>query len=450
MSCRRRDAREGERPELLGTLRDFSFEGLSIRLSPETPAPVTIGDVCSVIVESPSGPRIELQGEVRATPRGTRAEPPFVGLRIRPASHRHGVAWLDFIEQLQHPRVRTGSTRIDDVWALYERAGYFGLSGKRPADFEDRRAQYVESTIRALESPSVGLQAVWPEEGTPEATLAALRLYETAWLGFHMAKCGGPAKDGTPGRRVLRDIHFTIYERIERDPAARWIVGYTQVHKVWSRLCHHDVTARFARTPDATVWRFRAIEINAPPRSPALQPSTSVGLATATERDWVLAELAKRQPEPFLEALDLVPSRFDLREVRRRFWIAGLERERALFVARHEGMVVAAIVAELADEGLHLFRLLDHAIPFSLTPRGSAFFPHLFAAVHEFYASRRRSGWVLFLDAGAPAALFETLADFADLGEADMCILSTRRMPDFFEHLLAITAPRAISTPVGG
>ena len=285
----------------------------------------------------------------------------------------------------------------------------------------------------------MALQAVWPEEGRPVATLSAVRLYENAWLGFHMAKKSGSAPDGTPGRLVLREIHLSVYERIQRDPGARWIIGHTQVRPVWSRLCHHDITARFVEAGDAAIWRFRAIEVRTPPPVPPRPGGWNVGLATRAETATVLAALARRLPEPMVEALDLVPRRFDIQSVRRRWWTAGLQRDRGLLVARRGEEIVAALLMELSDEGLHVFRLLDHALPISLAAGGRACFPALLAAAHEWYFARGREAWACFSDTGCEIELGPGMYD---LGEADMCILSTGRMPEFFEHLHRITASR--------
>ena len=425
-------------PEQLLALRDVSCEGLSAWLVAEAGAPAAPGQGCLLTVVRPDAPAIELCGEARSLG-GAIGGAPFIGFRVRPASSQDGVAWLRFLERQQHPRVGTGPEGLLDVWPLYESAGYFSLSGKRPADFVERRAMFIEVTRRALEAPSVGMQAIWPQSGPPVATLSALRYYESAWLGFQMAKRSGPAPDGTPGRLVLREIHLSIYERIQRDPGARWIIGHTQVRPVWSRLCHHDLTARYVESGDAAIWRFRAVEVKAPPVAAPLAPEVTVGVASGEETAAVLHAFARQHPPPFIEALDLVPRRFDLQEVRRRWWVGGLERDRALLVARRGGEVLAAIVLELADEGLHLFRLLDHALPITLLPGGEACLGALLVAAHAWYRKHGRRAWVCYLDArdepcGGPG--------LRDLGEADMCILSTARLPEFFEHVHEITTPR--------
>lgn len=429
--------------ELLA-LRDLSCEGLSVWLPPG-PATVSTGDLYSLVVTAPGQPPMVLLGEARALGAGRDGGAAFLGLRVRPRTASDGAAWLLWLEQQVHPRIRVGGECLPEVWTLYEGAGYFALSGKKPADFFDIRASFLDATRRALQIPDVALQAVWPEAGTPVATLSAVRMYESAWLGFHMAKPSGPAPDGTPGRRVLRDIHLSIYERIQRDPGARWIIGHTQVRPVWSRLCHHDLTARFVGAGDAAIWRFRAVEVRrAPPLPPP--PGVTVGAATVEERSRVLQILGRRHPEPFVEALDLVPRRFDISGVRRRWWSAGLQRDRGMLVARRGGAVGAALILELSDEGLHVFRLLDHALPVALEPDGARLFPALMAAADQWYRSRGREAWACFFDHTTPVAPAPGLID---LGEADMCVLSTDRLPEFLEHLVAITAPRGVEAPAG-
>jgi hypothetical protein len=426
-------------------VRDLSCEGLSAWCGGDAGPQVQPGDACTLSVVSGVATAIELSALVRNFGQPLAGGSRFVGFQVRPLAAQDGAGWLALVERHLHPRVRVEGEDLEAVWSLYQDAGYLALSGKRPTDFFDIKASFLGATSRALKAPEVALQAVWPERGPPLATLSAVRLYENSWLGFHMAKKSGTAPDGTPGRLVLREIHLSVYERIQRDAGARWIIGHTQVKPVWSRLCHHEITRRFVEAGDAAVWRFRAIEVRRAPAVPERPRGCSVGLASRAETALVLTALARRLPEPMVEALDLVPRRFDLQSVRRRWWTAGLQRDRGLLVARRGEEIIAALLMELSDEGLHVFRLLDHALPISLAPGGRAFFPALLAAAHEWYFARGREAWACFADAGIN---LELGPEMYDLGEADMCILSTSRMPEFFEHLQRINASHRESDPV--
>jgi hypothetical protein len=124
---------------------------------------------------------------------------------------------------------------------------------------------------------------------------------------------------------------------------------------------------------------------------------------------------------------------------------AGLARQRALFAARREGVLLAVALAEQADEGLHLFRLLDVVRPFpmvadlTLARRGMDV---LVNAVRSWYSDRGKAAFCCFLEDDKWLS-DHVQEDMNDMGLADSSILSAKLLPEMLEHLFEVTAPRS-------
>src|SRR5262249_37440588 len=149
------------------------------------------------------------------------------------------------------------------------------------------------------------------------------------------------------------------------------------------------------------------------------------------------------RPQAYAEALDLVPERFDLEAIGEEWASKDFTRRRRLLVARRFGVPVAAAVLESADDGVHLFRLLDSVRLFPLATGGVA---ALAAQASSFYLAMNKRSFVVFLedDTSVPPGL---PSGYEDLGLADYVILSAEHLHELLEHVYAVTAPRAPGSP---
>jgi hypothetical protein len=211
-------------------------------------------------------------------------------------------------------------------------------------------------------------------------------------------------------------------------------------------MVHHDLPARYVESGQAAVVRFRAVEVACDAhaeadRTPDCGLGYEVGVATEEETALLLQEIARTRPKAYVEALDFVPERFELTEICEDWSLAGLGRRRAALVARRNGKPVAAAVLESADEGTHLFRLLDLVRLFPLAPAGEDANAALLDAARVWFRSMDKTSFVAYLehDTPMPEAFTSTTRD---LGLADYVVLSADLLPELLEHVVEVTAPR--------
>ncbi len=380
-------------------------------------------------------------GEVRSISERGLNNREYCGMRVLPDSAEDDATWQAIVDEHLYPTTRKGASWAGRTWDLYRDAGYFNLSGKATDEFEKLQRSFESVSQKIDDAPHLGCQVVWADEdNNVEAALSILKPYSTSWFGYQMAKVSGDTRGGVLGRLVLRDIHLHCYEHAQRDGNLKWLIGIPQVRPVWSRLVHHDMPARYIESGQAAVVRFRAVEIAS--EEGASAPSEyEVGVATADESTQLLAEIARTRPTAYVEALDFVAERFDLAELCEDWSQAGLGRRRSVLVARREGKAVAAAVLESAEEGTHLFRLLDLVRLFPLVPGGDDANAALLDATCAWFRAMEKSAFVAYLenDIPVPASFTGTARD---LGLADFVILSAELLPELLEHVVEVTAPR--------
>jgi hypothetical protein len=361
-------------------------------------------------------------------------------VRFEPHGREGRTRWDEALERIGHPDTRRAGTWAASLWELYDKSGYFQLSGKTSAHFSRLRQSFAVATRRLDTVPELGCQVVWPSPQRVEAALSALVVYAGTAMVYQVARRRDAASPAS-AREMLRAINVHAFEHLSRDPTFEWTLVYVQEGGArWSHLAYQVFTEAQLATGLSCVVRFRAMEWQG--GAPLAVPGEpKAGPATEQERALLTAVLSRVRPRPYLEALDLVPSRFDLAAVRARWAGGGFSREREVLVARERGRPLAAAVVESADDALHLFGLLDSVRFYRLSSDGDRALRSLVAAAHAWFAARGKQTFVCFfeaeqLDSAPQPGLY-------DLGAANLLAFPRPLMPDFLEHLYTITAPRA-------
>jgi hypothetical protein len=429
-------------PELFvhRAIRDVSRNGLCFETRVEQDMVCAGLRLRDVTVTTPTGNTLRFDAEVRIVfpPRDGRG--PGCGVRLTPATELDASRWNQVVGGVLNPTTRLGATWSEDSWDLYASSGYFSLSGKSGPHFATLKARFASVTRKLDAAPGIGCQVVWPSERGIEASLSLLKVYQHTWFGYQMAKLPGTPSNATTGRQVLRDIHLRAYEHAQADPNLRWTMALVQSSARWSKLVHFDLPQRYTDSGMAAVLDFHAFELEIPDRLPAPGDTAALGTASLAEVGQVLEALQWRRPWVYREALDLVPERFDLAEVRGGWSAAGLHRERALLVTRQGGRVTAAALLEAADPGLHLFNLLDVTRLYAITPSGGNAFSALLEAAAAWYRERGRTVFTCLLEEGSIPNSGRLSP--RDLGRGSLTLLSTELLPSFLEHVTEVTAPR--------
>ncbi len=369
---------------------------------------------------------------LRATVRSVTHGGERVGLALSPADDV-ARAWGRLVRELLHERTRSTGYTAQALWELYESSGYLNLSGRSPSDFADLRASFGDATERLLRAPEVGYHVVWPSERGLDASVANVLVYSRAHLGFQMAKRPGKALGTAVGKEILRDIHWHTLEEALASSQSDWWIGYVQPTTRFSNLLYCEFQARFRDPERECVVLIHPAKVDVAAPFESSEEGSSIGPATPEELAATCAAIQRTRPRPYWESQDFTRERFGLTTLKAKWNRVGLERERVLLVARGpDGVAEAALIADLAHPGLHLYGLMDIARVVPLVPSGERHTSRLIDAAKGVYASFGRKSFVYFHEGESE---LPQRTDLASMGTASLCVISMELIPDLLDHL---------------
>lgn len=369
-------------------------------------------------------------------------EAQVAGVRLEFPDDDERLHYVEKVSSLLHPNTRADATWTNQLWELYRASGYLELSHKTEPEFVALKQAFAETSTRVARS-GLGVQVVWPSSRGLEASMSILRCYERGAFIYQLARRQGRVPLRFPGRKILRDVYLHAIEHMQRWDEVRWLIAWVQKEARFSRLMHVDMPRRYQEQGRTLLWRFRALEADvggvAVTKAP---PGVEISEATPSEIDRLLEHIAATRPQHYVEAHDLSPDTFDQRKLRRGWTEAGLHRMRRVAVARRGGKPIAVALCEAADDGLHLFRLLDVVRFYCLQATGEVAYPALLDEARRFYAEQGKARFIVFAEPDDMAPLAS--APLTDLGEADAVLLPSDLWPELLEHVYEVTAPRDV------
>ncbi|MCP3102551.1 PilZ domain-containing protein [Myxococcus sp. K15C18031901] len=419
---------------------DLSYEGLAFMTEPDEDLlyPGLRQPVLEVAMEGL--PPVRLRAEVRnisSTAAGRRC-----GMSVRPLDAEGARAWRALVEAQMHPSTRVEGDWSEATWKLLEGSGYFGLPGKTPEDFTEERPWFDATQERLEGRTRLGYRVVRPAGESLEATLSVVKPFEGTWMAHQLARQHVPGMRSS-AREALRDIYLRGYEPTQVDPDVKWLIAFCEASVRWVRFTKFDFARWYEHTGQACLVPFRLMEAEVE-RDWALPPDVEVAEPTDAERARFFQELERTRPVAYREALDLVPERFDLVRVRTRWEEAGLDRARALRVARVDGKPVALAVFESAQPGLNLFNVLDGVRVVTLVddakPEVQRAMLALLGHAAAWYRALGRRVFVHYVESACVE--YVEHAALADLGDGRLWAISASLLPEFLEHLCEATTPR--------
>ncbi|MBM7119264.1 PilZ domain-containing protein [Archangium primigenium] len=420
---------------------DVSFTGLSLSGAPdELVFPGLI--LRPMEVRDARGESLWLRGEVRYVGETNADGRRMLGVQVTPLSAEDETRWVRLVSHCLCPNTRGGEAWLEPLWELLADSGYFQLTGLPAERVEAERALFLDTSRRAAQAPQLFCQTVWPSERGVEGTLSSVRAYRHGWLIHQLARRPGKPPGHVPSGQILRDLHVRTLEHAQSDADFRWLMAYAGEHHPLFERLHLTFARAHEASGDAAVMPVRMATLRSDTPSDVDAPGIECGPADAEERVDVALELARIRPAAYVDALDLTPERLELRGTAEAWRAAGLERERQVLVARHEGQVVAAALVELAQEGATLSGLLDTVRLFPLAPGGEDTFPTLLDEARAWYAARERATFTLVVEREEDEVLLE-----ADSPRQCLWLLSARLLPEFLEYVSEATVGRLPPTP---
>ncbi|XXF75711.1 PilZ domain-containing protein [Myxococcaceae bacterium GXIMD 01537] len=419
---------------------DISLGGLCVKSGPDDLLfPGLL--VPRIELQTGDGEPILLRGEVRYVV--TRANGQTVcGLSLTPLPQQEP-AWVRFVSQTLCPTTRTSENLLEPLWEMFILSGYFNLAGKTSEDFERIRLAFVDMARRAAQIPQLFCQTVWPSERGIEATFSFMKPYRYTWLAHQLAKRPGkpPAVAHAPGQ-ILRDVYLRTFEHSQSDPEYRWVLAYLESTTPFMERSHVRYARRMAHTGEALTMPLRLMDAHCD-HAPEPTGEFDIGPATAEEKAALAAAIARVRPTCYVEALDLVPERLEMREMAGKWQGFGLRRERAIHVARTwDGRPLAALVLEVGQPGTNLFSLLDGCRIWPLAPDAKRAYVALLDEARRWYHGRGCTTFTyLREDDDTSYAEAGGLHD-SDEAEPYLWIISSKLVPDFLEYVSELTVGR--------
>ncbi|AUX46132.1 hypothetical protein SOCE26_076370 [Sorangium cellulosum] len=428
-------------PPVEAEVVDVSFSGLRLALGPGQPP---LQPRLKLALELPDGDDgvIHLQGEVRSVSHVDDAPAQLCSVHVVASRREDERRWLRLVSRILHATTYGGTVWQAELWELFNLSGYFNLSGRRPEHFESIKPSFLTMAQRAAEVPHLLYNVACLSEHGIEGNFSIMKPYQSTWMLHQLAK-KPRSTSNLSSRQVLRDIFTRCFEHAQADPECRWVIIYAEAHVPWSERSFFEFARQHERTGQVLSLPFRLLGVDAP--DPVREAAWSgapfeIGEATAQEQSELLEHLQQTSPRMYTEALDLVPDRFAMGPCIERWRSAGLERDRALLVARQDGEPVAAAVLELGELGTNLFRLLDSVRLVPLRPGGDAAFSALLDAACAWFQRHDRTSFVHFGERGH--LTYTGQASLNDLGEGRLWIIAMDLVPEFMEHIYRLTMPK--------
>ncbi|WP_437955774.1 hypothetical protein WME76_30350 [Sorangium sp. So ce119] len=429
-------------PPVEAEVVDVSFSSLRLALGQGQPP---LEPRLQLALELPDGDDgvIHLKGEVRSVSAGEGASAELCAVHVVAAKREDERRWLRLVSRILHATTYGGTAWQAEFWDLFASSGYFNLSGRRPEHFESIKPSFMRMAQRAAAAPHLLHNVTCLSEHGIEGNFSVMKPYHGTWMFHQLAKRPKSASN-LSSRQVLRDIFTRCCEYALSDPECRWVIVYAEAHVAWNERSFFEFARRHEATGLALALPFRLMGVDVPLLPPAGSGADDgpleIGEATPAEQAALLGQLCATSPRIVAEALDLVPGRLAMGPCIERWRSAGLERERAVLVARAAGEALAAAVVELGELGTNLFRLLDSVRLVPLRSGGDAALAPLLDAVCGWFQRHDRTSFIYFGERGR--LTYSGPASLNDLGEGRLWIIARELVPEFVEHVYRLTEPK--------
>lgn len=423
-------------PQIVREVRDVSFGGIRVVTSFDDDLLFPGLALPFIELRDEKGERVVLKGEVRSV--GFSGGEAVARISVTPHATREENRWNRLVARLLYPTTQSNGEWAESVWDMFRDSGYFNLSGKSPEQFEELRSSYMKIDQRGAATPALFCNAVFPSGRGVEGTVCMMKVYRSTWMMHQLAKRRG---DGDPlaSKQILRDLYTRAFEHTQTDQKFRWVIAYAVATVRWNQLSHFDFAQRHMETGKAMSLPFQLMEATVFDAGLSVPEGAEVGRATAEEVELLLRHLRSTRPSCYVDALDLINDA-TLSEVSRDWLRAGLSRKRCIFVARRDGVPVAASIVECSETGANLFRLTDCLRLVVLAPGGDAALSSLIDGARRWFEEHGKETFVYFREDEDPGPM--QLAKLRDLGEGRFWVIAADLLPEFLEHLFEVTSSK--------
>ncbi|HYJ08541.1 MAG TPA: hypothetical protein VEX18_06020, partial [Polyangiaceae bacterium] len=353
--------------------------------------------------------------------------------------------WQRRVFKYLHPRAVVVEPELaaQQAWHVLADSGYVRL-WTPPESQERLKAAYARTWNEA--GPRSGHLMLVERRGEPVGTLAGSVLFPRTWLVHQL----GITERERGGLGTFMSLSYELYSGLmylfQHATAAEYFVIYAERDRKWSEVLYETFTAQ---CPDQSALAyddnrvFRRVVGSPVSTMLPISPWLEVTLADQAELLALSRALQAASSEVVYEALAYAPGDIELTLFASQCREMGCERGRHVFVAREQGLAVAALIAESGDEGVNVFGLMNRCFIVSLRP-GPVSMPVKAAllgkAERHFEALEKRH--FIFLDEPDADAAFVTMCGFDFISEGMRFIAHKRVVPSWLSYLANVLSLR--------
>ena len=308
--------------------------------------------------------------------------------------------WERFVLEKTHARVSYNEPGLEKAaWDVLVSSGYLDLWTVQ--EDRDRLANGYHDSWRAA-SPNVGRLLVLSENPKNIGTFAISRLYPRTWLVHSFGVDKNEMGKIRHFVEIARDLYSALIYSLQTAPDARYFACYFERDQRWGDVLYGDFVAACS-DGDASLyddfrlfkWHYNSSGIKLVPEDSCIE----VKSATASDLSVLSAHLQGALTPLEYDAFSYSADEIDLSRFEEMCAQQGCTRRRDVFMARENGNVAAALIAESGSEGESIFGLLDRCWIVwwpSCTLRESTKSHLLAAAVRHYSLLEKREA--IFLD----------------------------------------------------
>jgi hypothetical protein len=426
-------------------LLDLSARGFAFVMEPETDLLVP-GDRLSFVRIHFEDEIFEGSGVIRRIAPHRESGLYLCGVEIMEfADPSQELRWQKRVFRYMHPRAVMVEPEVAarQSWHVLADSGYVRLW--TPSDSRDRlKAAYFRTWSEA--GGGGGHLVLVERRGETVGTLAGSVLYPRTWLVHQL----GVTERERAGLGMFMSLAYELYSGLmflfQRDSAADYFVIYAERDRKWTEALYENFAAQ---CPDQSALAYDNNRVfrRAPgaPISMIVPSAPALDVVVADQPSLLaLSRALEASSSPLVyDALAYGPEDIELSAFSTHCRKLGFERSRQIYVAREQGVPVAALIAESGDEGVNVFGLMNRCFIVSLSSEPVSL-PAKAALLGkaEQHFDRLEKQHFIFLDGPDTDPGFVTLCGFELVSDGMRFIAHKRVVPAWLSYLANVLSLR--------
>jgi hypothetical protein len=258
--------------------------------------------------------------------------------------------WNHFVFHETHPRVTLDATRaVRAAWSLLDASDY--LSGWTSAAHQEHLAREFDRDWTAM-SEDDGHILLLNDETRAIGTVAGNRIHAKTWMVHHL---GIDRDERTASKRqqffdASRELYSAIMYMVQHVAETDYFAIWVEQSKRWNEMLYGDFVRAYSDGEGSLLTTNMVYKLHVE-KAVVETSSTEVGPASADELASFSDHLVRSLSPIEVDAFGYGPA--DIARA------SGHQRARAVYVARVDGEVVAALIAESGGEGANVFGLFN-------------------------------------------------------------------------------------------